>query len=172
MKRRSCINCGSDGPFYTYMKRGKPYTTPDCRRCYNKRQWGLRRRKYALAKTWRKYSARYKAMRRNCIDVPRWVLTDSRREDKKNGRKNDLTKEFIEQVIANGCLYCGEKKLRMTLDRMDNKKGHTRKNVNPACIRCNYLRRNIPYIAWLRIAPAIRAARKEGLFGDWTGRVT
>lgn len=104
------------------------------------------------------------------IDVPRWILEDSRGTDRKHGRKNDLTKKHIEEQIAKGCSYCGEKELRMTLDRIDNNEGHTQNNTTPACIRCNYIRRNMPYEAWLCLKPGLRKARKQGLFGDWVGR--
>jgi hypothetical protein len=58
----------------------------------------------------------------------------------------------------------------MTLDRIDNKRGHSRANVVPACIRCNYARRDMPYAAWLCLAPGLRVALEQGLFGEWTGR--
>lgn len=86
------------------------------------------------------------------------------------GHACDLTKQEIEQLIVRGCDYCGEKSLRMTLDRIDNSKGHTRENVVPACIRCNYARRNMPYEAWLCLVGGMRQAREKGLFKDWTGR--
>jgi len=59
----------------------------------------------------------------------------------------------------------------MTLDRIDDAKGHTADNVVPACIRCNYARRDMPYKAWLVVAKAMRKARALGLFGNWTGAV-
>jgi hypothetical protein len=31
------------------------------------------------------------------------------------------------------------------------------------------IRNNMPYVAWLRIVPAVKMARLEGLFGDWIG---
>jgi hypothetical protein len=58
----------------------------------------------------------------------------------------------------------------MTLDRKDNSKGHTQDNVNAACIRCNYARRDMPYGAWLFIVKGMREARMSGAFGTWTGR--
>jgi hypothetical protein len=57
-----------------------------------------------------------------------------------------------------------------TLDRIDNSKGHTRDNVVPACIRCNYARRNMPYEAWLCLTDGMKRARELGLFKEWTGR--
>src|SRR5579862_8733161 len=102
-------------------------------------------------------------MRKSGDNVARWIYKDSRQSDRKSGLENDLTKEFIEAAIAGGCTYCGETALRMTLDRIDNARGHTQDNVVAACIRCNYLRRSVPYAAWLVIAPAVRQAREQGL---------
>lgn len=99
------------------------------------------------------------------------IYVNSRRSDKAKKFRNNLTKEFIENKISKGCSYCGEKRLRMTLDRIDNNRGHTRKNVRSACIRCNYARRDMPYAAWLHLVPRIKEARKRGLFGRWTGRI-
>lgn len=59
----------------------------------------------------------------------------------------------------------------MTLDRIDNDKGHTQDNVVPACIRCNYVRKNMPYEAWIVVAEGMRKAREAGLFEGWSGRV-
>lgn len=58
----------------------------------------------------------------------------------------------------------------MSLDRIDNSKGHIQANVVPACIRCNYLRGSMPHEAWLNLVPTIRETRIKGLFGTWTGR--
>lgn len=57
----------------------------------------------------------------------------------------------------------------MTMDRIDNSLGHLMSNVLPACIRCNYLRRDVPFEAWMVIVPSVKKAVEEGLFGTWTG---
>lgn len=101
----------------------------------------------------------------------RFILEDSRRSDKKKGLENDITKEFLESVIDGyGCKYCGETRIRMTLDRIDNSLGHLQSNVIPACIRCNLARGSMPYMAWLHLVPSMREARELGLFGDWNGK--
>jgi len=100
----------------------------------------------------------------------KFIYVDSRQADRKASRENDLTKEFILAEIIKGCAYCGEMTIRMTLDRKDNDKGHTQDNVVPACIRCNFTRKNMPYEAWLVIAKGMRQAREAGLFQGWTGR--
>ena len=109
-------------------------------------------------------------MRATGVDVARFILREARRSDKLRGHVCQLTKREIETLIRQGCTYCGDTELRMTLDRIDNSKGHTADNVVPACIRCNYARRNMPYEAWLCLADGMRRARELGLFGEWTGR--
>jgi len=108
---------------------------------------------------------------RNASPIQSLIWVDSRKEDRKKGRDNDLTKDFIAAEIAKGCSYCGESEIRMTLDRIDNNKGHTMDNVVPACIRCNYTRKDMPYEAWLLVSKGMREAQEEGLFNEWTGRV-
>ena len=38
------------------------------------------------------------------------------------------------------CYYCGEKIDGIGLDRVDNKKGYTIKNIIPCCSKCNYMK--------------------------------
>ena len=97
------------------------------------------------------------------------IWRDSRANDKKKGRENNVTREFIAALIENGCSYCGEAEIRMSLDRIDNSVGHLQGNVVAACIRCNLVRRDMPYAAWLVVAKGMRAAREEGLFLSWKG---
>ena len=130
-----------------------PFKDPDRRREYHRQRDLLLKR-----------------MRAEGVDVARFILREARRSDKLRGRACDLTKAQIESLIAAGGRYCGETGLRMTLDRVDNSKGHTSDNVVPACIRCNYARRDMPYEAWLCLAGGMRRARELGLFKGWTGR--
>jgi len=96
------------------------------------------------------------------------ILQDCRKSDQRCGREGfDLDRDFVREMISAGCRYCGDTTIRMTLDRIDNTKAHTRTNVVPACIRCNYIRGSMPYDAWLHLVPSIREARIMGLFGDW-----
>ncbi len=112
----------------------------------------------------------FSQMRATGVDVARFILREARRSDTLRGQTCDLMKQEIELLISRGCDYCGEKDLRMTLDRIDNSKGHTRDNVVPAYIRCNYARRNMPYEAWLCLIGGMRRARELDLFKGWTGR--
>jgi hypothetical protein len=112
-------------------------------------------------------SAKQRASRKLKEEVDRWICVESRSSDRKRGRANDMTRPLIKELIKDGCLYCGETTLRMTLDRIDNTKGHIKTNVVPACVRCNLLRRDMPYAAWLLLAPAVRQVREQGVFGTW-----
>lgn len=99
-----------------------------------------------------------------------YLLQDCRGSDGKRGLKTDLTEGYIKHLISDGCMYCGETSIRMSLDRIDNDLGHTFTNVVPCCIRCNYMRRNMPFEAWLKLLPALRDMVKSGIFGTWIGR--
>lgn len=91
-----------------------------CKKCKNKirvKQNKIRQldpviKKEALAKA--------RARRKNPKNIHKMILWDSKYSDKKYNRENDLTKEFVKNKINCPCFYCGETKLRMTLDRIDN----------------------------------------------------
>jgi hypothetical protein len=102
----------------------------------------------------------------------RWIWEDTRRSDRKKKKlKNDLTKEFIKVLISEPCSYCGEDKLQMTLDRIDNTKGHLQNNVLPCCVRCNLIRRDMPFDAWIELTDSLRRIQRLGMFKSWTGQV-
>lgn len=173
--------CGLVLPLTSFGTRncdGRRYPVSRCRPCESKRSREAQARALKDGRPYPSYVHGYKRRlqrekesRAAGTETTRWILIDSRRTDKKSGRLNDMTEDSIRAAIGSGCSYCGERDLRMTLDRIDNRQGHTRENVVGACIRCNYLRRNMPHKAWLKLVPGIRAAREEGLFGDWTGRI-
>jgi hypothetical protein len=101
----------------------------------------------------------------------RFILHDTRSSDRKRGfRGNDLDLAFVQQLVRNGCAYCGTTALRIALDRIDNDQPHNKSNVTACCFRCNYIRNSMPYAAWLHLAPAIRSAYEKGLFGDWRSK--
>jgi hypothetical protein len=102
-------------------------------------------------------------------NVPKHVYRDSRYRDRKRGLGNDLTLEFVQQELTKGCHYCGGRDGRMTLDRMDSTIGHLQSNVVPSCERCNMLKKDMPFEAWLVIVPAVKEAFEKGMFGSWVG---
>lgn len=97
------------------------------------------------------------------------IYWDTRANDKGKGFHFPLSVQEIENIISVPCSYCGESKLRLTLDRIDNTKGHTLDNVVCSCIRCNLLRRDMPYEAWLELRSGLKSAREKNLFRGWTG---
>jgi hypothetical protein len=98
-----------------------------------------------------------------------YILKDSKDSDRRYGRENDLDLDFVRFLISKGCEYCGvsPEETKMSLDRVDNAKGHLRDNVVPSCTNCNLTRGNMPYEAWIIVAPALRQARERGLLKGW-----
>jgi len=169
---RMCTKCGTKKPIEQFH-RSKDHIRGECRKCHNRKSKMCRKLRGldpADYRWWKKKGLKEKDQRKTPEFRSRWILADSRKSDKRKGFENNLTKDFIESLIKDGCLYCGEKNLLMTLDRIDNFKGHTKENVKPACFRCNYLRRDMPYTAWIMMTPIIRQIRERGLFGDWKGK--
>jgi hypothetical protein len=95
-------------------------------------------------------------------------LKESKKRDEVRGLENDLTLSFVEEGMNSPCSCCEATDMRMTLDRVDNSLGHLQSNVVPSCRRCNYLRRDMPYSAWIKFFPVLKEIHKENLFGDWT----
>lgn len=171
--KKTCQGCGEDDQdkLVTFKRRGKVYRRGWCGLCYREKKNLWRAANQDSIRRSRELSNRRRRERRaRGENLQQIIWNDSRESDKKKGRENDLTKEFIAEQIAKGCSYCGETELRMTLDRIDNGIGHLQANVVPACIRCNYVRGNMPHKAWVVVARAMKRARKQELFGDWTGR--
>jgi len=108
-----------------------------------------------------------KADRNDPTQRPKWIVYDSRSSDRKFKRENDLDASFVTECIKNGCSYCDSQEGMLVLDRKDNSIGHVKDNVNASCYRCNFLRGDMPYEAWLMLVPAIKEVRKAGLFGNW-----
>lgn len=147
-----CIRCNekkTDGAFGK-MRNGK--RTPTCMKCYRGEN----------------YNEKIKLLRKKLPE--KFIVEDSKRSDKKKCFKNDLDVNFVKSLISLPCSYCGETKLRMTLDRIDNAIGHLKSNVVQACIRCNYTRRDMPYEAWLFLINGMKMARQAGVFNEWTGK--
>ncbi len=155
-----CKQCGSAktvDQFHTRVGRGgKQYLRPNCRKCYKQKS-----NPGAQARL-KRYRA--EGRMRACF-----VKIDAVRSDKKNGRDNDLDLDFVKQMLEQPCAYCGQSPKFRTLDRVDNKLGHLKSNVVTSCRRCNYVRKDMPYEAWLKFVPALREVVAQGLFGEWDG---
>jgi hypothetical protein len=97
----------------------------------------------------------------------KFICKDAHDSDRRRGLVGDIDRPFVAALIQEPCSYCEETSLMMTLDRIDNEVGHLKTNVVPACIRCNYIRRDMPHAAWLLFVPTLRAIRETGTFGSW-----
>lgn len=174
MDTKYCRSCDQTKPlneFNTRVVNKKRYPTSYCRLCRNKK-----RRDNISSGLWKsscqmpssqQSKANEKQKRTDKEHIGRFILTDSRRSDKKKGLVNDLTRDVVDNLINNPCSYCGATDIRMTLDRVDNDLGHIESNVIPSCYRCNIVRGSMPYAAWCVVAPAMKLAYEKGLFGDW-----
>ena len=163
-----CKLCGCEKPiedFELTPRNRKVYIRNFCKKCRRKRSYQQEK----LDGRYEKRKARNRLQRHNPKHRPRFILQDSRAYDQSHGLDNDVDREFIAKLIQHGCSYCGESKIKIGLDRINNSIGHIRSNVVAACIRCNFIRRTMPYEAWLLIVPGIREATEKGLLKDWNG---
>jgi len=62
----------------------------------------------------------------------------------------DLTFEQFESFWQKPCGYCGEPIKTIGLDRVDNNKGYSYKNVISCCIGCNVSKGAKPLSEWLK----------------------
>ena len=165
-----CKACGEEKePSLMRVMYGKPRSI--CRKCDGKGR-GARYKKTPRKRTKSgkdRINSLIREARSQNLNPEKFILIDSRKGDRRRGRENDLTADFIRERISGGCAYCLETEGRMTLDRIDNDIGHLQSNVIPSCVRCNYIRKDMPYQAWMLIVPAVREARLKGLFEGWSG---
>ena len=153
-----------------YWSRGKSgnikdkiYHSKICKKCQHKRARNSPNRQ----KTTNEYRKRYCRDPKNKGKI---ILRRFIKSDMKKGWHCNLDIEFVESLLDMGCKYCGEQsRIKLTLDRIDNGNGHIKNNVVCSCIRCNFIRRDMPYVAFECLAPHIKKIKELGLFGDWGG---
>lgn len=165
-----CAKCNVELTKDNCYVKSDGYLRAYCKVCHNKNANEYNKISGKKPHRMEKSAKRQRVNRKNPDKLTQIILRDSKGNDKKHNRENDLTKEFIENLIKGGCSYCGESKLRITVDRIDNSLGHLQSNVVSACIRCNLARGDMPHQAWLCLVPGIIIAKEKGLFGDWIGR--
>lgn len=174
-KVASCSSCKLSEPdvqFTTRIVKGKCYPRTNCMGCTvvkNKKR--IRKPSEATKQQVVRNSARITAERKSGLFRDKYIVVDARRSDQKFDRQFDLTRAFVKDLISSPCSYCGDTELMMTVDRKDNRLGHLKANVVGSCIRCNLIRRDMPYEAWLIVADSMRKARELGLFENWTGSI-
>lgn len=168
---KTCTKCGTPNlseDNFDKNNRGCSYSY--CKSCRKEQRNLARRKRFTKPENKLKRSLQVKAVRQDPLKRANIIAIDSRASDKKYGRDYDLTLDLIRSLISKPCSYCGETELQMTLDRVNNEIGHTENNVLPACIRCNLIRKAMPYEAWLCLIAGLKEAKEKKLFGDWLGK--
>ena len=169
----TCNGCGrteEEVKFNNRTVKGRTYLRHLCSECDSKRSSQYPNKPESKARKNDVQKRKMTLERQDNAKAPKYIVKDSRSSDGKKGFENNLTEEFVRSILVKGCCYCGETEGRLTLDRIDNTLGHLQSNVVPACIRCNYVRGNMPHVAWLVVAEGMRKAKALGLFGNWYGR--
>jgi 5-methylcytosine-specific restriction endonuclease McrA len=166
-----CSRCDrSDLTEEDFYKTSSGYLYSFCKVCHNLQNGKAKKIRDQLPENKIKKNQRAKQARQNPEKRANVIFTDSKNSDRKHNREFDLTIGFIKEIISSGCFYCGETQLQMTVDRIDNNIGHLQNNVVAACIRCNLIRKAMPYEAWLCLLPGLKEAREKKLFADWLGK--
>lgn len=164
-----CARCNlPKTEFYMRTVNGKRYPRVYCKACHNI-VCEERRSDQSVQQHSKQNKVRDRITRKSGLRRASWILQDSRQADKRRERDNDLDKKFVESLILNGCSYClaACDEIKITLDRIDNTKGHLKNNVVAACLNCNTTRGNMPYGAWLQVARVIRRLRRRGMLNGW-----
>lgn len=168
-----CSKCLIDQPEDDFPRRtidGQRVLRKTCKSCYYGNEYKREKLqgKRGTMKQNKQQSERNKTQRANNIRRGYFLLNDCRNSDRKHKRHHDLDREFVDKMLKVGqCSYCEETELKLTLDRIDNELGHVKDNVRLACIRCNDIRSDMPFEAWIILVPSIKQAREQGLFKGW-----
>jgi len=93
----------------SFRKGGKTYYRSRCKKCNTKRwnEW-LKQNPEAVKANQDRQARLRKEQRGVFEEQDKYIYWDSRKSDRKRGLKNDLSREFIRELISRGCVYCGE----------------------------------------------------------------
>jgi len=92
----------------------------------------------------KKYDRIWRRMYNKLTGNVKRKLADYKYMDKRDKRSticDYMYDELLYVLSTNRCHYCGSTK-HLTLDRIDNTKGHTKDNTIVACLSCNTIRGN------------------------------
>jgi len=161
---KKCKICLKDKPRDEFPKHSKNSWRSFCKMCY------AQQRKEREQENQNAQNKKISFERKFGINRAKYIWKDYRNTDRIRGMNNNISKDFIENLIRFGCSYCGETSMSiMSLDRIDNSIGHITTNVVACCLRCNFIKKNMPSEAWIFLVPHIKQAYKLGLFGEWVG---
>lgn len=169
-RTKVCATCNiekSAEEYFTKVVNGRRYLRYECKGCHRDRFKDTPARKVSDKRRKERANGLLKIDRQNPEFRSKFLLMDIKSSDKKKGLKCELTKQDVSDLITSACAYCHREDIKMTLDRIDNGKGHTFDNVVACCCLCNYFRRDMPYDAWIMIAPAFKSAILAGALAGW-----
>ena len=91
-----------------------------------------------------------------------FIVSQYRSIDRKRGLACDFdAKWFRDNIECKPCIYCGDLASRNGCDRIDNKIGHTKKNVVACCWTCNVVRGDrFTYVEMMILGKGIRAIKR------------
>ena len=126
---KECSNCNELKPRNEFGKHkgNKDGLTYYCRACINNRNLKFNK---TVAGQWR--YRKYDASRK--------------------GREFKITQEQYEMIVkdSTGCYLCGNNKVQLGLDRVDNSRGYTIDNIAPCCSPCNTSKGALTLQEWER----------------------
>lgn len=167
---RLCVKCNVEKSvenFYIAKRtENKIYRKHVCIIC-DKERGKIRRKKYQK----QQYANRKRKIKSNYdLQINRYKFSLKRRHKEKfDLTLFDVTDSFIKTELSKPCSYCKEDGIKMTIDRKNSLEGYTIQNCVGSCIRCNTMKSNMPYEAWINLVPSILNTRELGLFSDWVG---
>jgi 5-methylcytosine-specific restriction endonuclease McrA len=168
---KNCRACGKNKPISDFSEWAPNKLRSICEICRVQRDSDSHKNIRKDPPKNKKLNERRRAWRQKPENRSTVIYQDSKASDRKRlGLLNDLTKEFIYESIKNGCSYCGETELQITLDRIDNNLPHNQNNVVSACVRCNLIRGDMPSNCWMHLVPSIKSAYELGLFHNWQNK--
>lgn len=165
LTHKRCSRCHEIKPVTDFYKCSKSRSgfNWSCKPCDNAANKRSPNRRISLKRYYQKWSKKPENKAKMC-------LAAARKSDRKHNRSFNLMLSNVKDILLMGCSYCGATDpLQMTLDRIDCTEGHTVTNTVAACIRCQFIRRDMPVEAFRLLTPGIRKAMELGLFRDWTG---
>ena len=175
MSTKTCTRCQKIKPVEDFPIRssnGKRYFHSFCKVCKNlySKEYRDRWSNGSNERFGETYSKARKEQRADPLNRAKFLLQDCRANDRKKSMVNDLDIIFVTTMLELPCSYCNDHVCLKTLDRIDNEFGHLKNNIVTSCIRCNLVRGNMPYEAWLCLCDGMTIAREKGLFKDWNGK--
>src|SRR3990167_928562 len=86
---------------------------------------------------------------RRKLHPERWTYAVAKSRTLKKGLSFELSLIDFSEIQRQSCSYCGVNHQRNTVDRIDSKKGYTKKNVQSLCLRCNKIKLDMSHLEFI-----------------------